>query len=191
MSASQDDSLAKCQNDHAVHSTKAGAMLQVSSVDLERVCSGAASDVADVAAVGVPPPGGGPDQLLLFVVLRAGSRLTEAALQTAFQVMRAVAPPSSADIFLWQACPSPVTSQACMRVCQEDQFPVSVSREPQPIPGWSSTFPHLLEFRCFVSIRLDLGIVARFQSCRTVWGCAGPPADCMGFHGHRRPSGRG
>ncbi len=92
--------------------------MQVSSVDLERVCSGAVLEVADAAAVGVPPPGGGPDQLLLFVVLRDGSRLTEAVLQSAFQVMRLFV--LHPHIFLWQASSLPVTSQACMHVCQED-----------------------------------------------------------------------
>lgn len=61
-------------------------VLQVSSVDLERVCSVASSEVSDAAAVAVPPPGGGPDQLVLFAVPRAGSTLSEAALLKACQV---------------------------------------------------------------------------------------------------------
>ncbi len=60
--------------------------MQVSSVDLERACCGAAPEVSDAAAVAVPPPGGGPDRLILFAVLRPGSKLSEAALRETSQV---------------------------------------------------------------------------------------------------------
>jgi acyl-coenzyme A synthetase/AMP-(fatty) acid ligase len=46
--------------------------LQVSSVDLERVCVRAVPAVHEAAAVGVPAPGGGPERLVLFVVLDKG-----------------------------------------------------------------------------------------------------------------------
>lgn len=42
--------------------------LQVSSVELERVCQKWVPQVQELAAVGVPSPGGGPDRLVLFVV---------------------------------------------------------------------------------------------------------------------------
>ena len=45
---------------------------QVSSVELERVCAEAHAAVAETAAVGVPPPHGGPERLVVFAVLRAG-----------------------------------------------------------------------------------------------------------------------
>eukprot|EP00884_Botryococcus_braunii_P002914 jgi/Botrbrau1/12623/Bobra.0169s0150.1 len=42
--------------------------IKVSSVELERVCQKWVEEVREVAAVGVPSPGGGPDRLVLFVV---------------------------------------------------------------------------------------------------------------------------
>lgn len=44
--------------------------LQVSSVEIERVCNAAHECVLETAAIGVPPPGGGPEQLLIVVVLK-------------------------------------------------------------------------------------------------------------------------
>jgi len=52
---------------------------QVSSVDLERVCARSVPAVHEVAAVGVPTPGGGPERLVLFVVLEEGATSTGAA----------------------------------------------------------------------------------------------------------------
>ena len=43
--------------------------IKVSSVELERACMAGVLGVAEVAAVACPTPGGGPDQLFLFVVL--------------------------------------------------------------------------------------------------------------------------
>lgn len=40
----------------------------MSSVELERVCVQGVPDIQEAAAVGVPSPGGGPEQLVLFVV---------------------------------------------------------------------------------------------------------------------------
>ena len=50
----------------------------MSSVDLERVCVREVSAVHEAAAVGVPTPGGGPDRLVLFVVLEQGATSTDA-----------------------------------------------------------------------------------------------------------------
>lgn len=47
------------------------AWFQVSSVELERACVEGVPDVQEAAAVGVPSPGGGPEQLLLFLVPRS------------------------------------------------------------------------------------------------------------------------
>mmetsp|Transcript_14712 Transcript_14712/g.36670 ORF Transcript_14712/g.36670 Transcript_14712/m.36670 type:complete len:810 (-) Transcript_14712:172-2601(-) len=47
--------------------------IKVSSVELERAVVERVQGVAEAAAVGVPTPGGGPEQLVLFVVLRPGS----------------------------------------------------------------------------------------------------------------------
>lgn len=43
-------------------------ILQVSAVELERACISAVPDVLEAAAVAVPEGGGGPDQLVMFVV---------------------------------------------------------------------------------------------------------------------------
>ena len=64
----------------AAAAAAAAVALQVSSVELERVVLQQVSPrLTEVAAVGVPAPGGGPDQLYMFVVAsdhhskRAGS----------------------------------------------------------------------------------------------------------------------
>lgn len=44
--------------------------IKISSVELERAVERNVADVAEVAAVGVPTPGGGPERLHLFVVLK-------------------------------------------------------------------------------------------------------------------------
>ncbi|KAK9802017.1 hypothetical protein WJX73_001758 [Symbiochloris irregularis] len=47
--------------------------IKVSSVELERACVEGTSEVMEAAAVGVPTPGGGPDKLVLFLVLQPSS----------------------------------------------------------------------------------------------------------------------
>ena len=42
--------------------------MQVSSVELERACVSAVSNILEAAAVAVPEAGGGPDKLIMFVV---------------------------------------------------------------------------------------------------------------------------
>lgn len=44
------------------------ACKQVSSVELERACVEGVPSVLEAAAVGLPGPGGGPEQLVLFLV---------------------------------------------------------------------------------------------------------------------------
>lgn len=43
---------------------------QVSSVELEKVCKESHRSVVECAAIGVPPPEGGPERLVIFVVLQ-------------------------------------------------------------------------------------------------------------------------
>ena len=50
---------------------------QVSSVELERVCNEAHASVLETAAISVPPPGGGPERLVVFVVLKDGNATVE------------------------------------------------------------------------------------------------------------------
>ena len=42
-------------------------------MDVERVCVAGSSAISEAAAIAVPPPGGGPDLLVLCLVLKVGS----------------------------------------------------------------------------------------------------------------------
>lgn len=44
--------------------------LQVSSVEIERICNAVDETVLETAAIGVPPSGGGPEQLVMAVVFK-------------------------------------------------------------------------------------------------------------------------
>jgi acyl-coenzyme A synthetase/AMP-(fatty) acid ligase len=44
--------------------------MKVSSAELEAACNAAHDTVLETAAVGVPPPGGGPEKLHVFVVFK-------------------------------------------------------------------------------------------------------------------------
>ncbi|KAE8125012.1 hypothetical protein FH972_019850 [Carpinus fangiana] len=44
--------------------------IKVSSVEIERICNGVDNRVLETAAIGVPPPGGGPEQLVVAVVFK-------------------------------------------------------------------------------------------------------------------------
>ncbi|XP_062158336.1 probable acyl-activating enzyme 17, peroxisomal [Alnus glutinosa] len=44
--------------------------IKVSSVEIERICNGVDNIVLETAAIGVPPPGGGPEQLVVAVVFK-------------------------------------------------------------------------------------------------------------------------
>ncbi|GMY15415.1 probable acyl-activating enzyme 17, peroxisomal [Fagus crenata] len=44
--------------------------IKVSSVEIERICNAADNNVLETAAIGVPPPGGGPEQLVIAVVFK-------------------------------------------------------------------------------------------------------------------------
>lgn len=46
--------------------------MQTSSVEIERVCDQADRSILETAAVSVAPPDGGPEQLVIFVVLKKG-----------------------------------------------------------------------------------------------------------------------
>lgn len=47
--------------------------MQTSSVEIERVCDRAERNVVETAAISVAPVNGGPEQLVIFVVLKKGS----------------------------------------------------------------------------------------------------------------------
>lgn len=44
--------------------------IKVSSVEIERICNSVDSNILETAAVGVPPPGGGPERLVIAVVFK-------------------------------------------------------------------------------------------------------------------------
>ncbi|GLU20288.1 hypothetical protein SLE2022_364960 [Rubroshorea leprosula] len=50
--------------------------IKVSSIEIERICNGADSSVLETAAIGVPPPDGGPEQLVIAVVFRDSDQST-------------------------------------------------------------------------------------------------------------------
>lgn len=50
---------------------------KVSSVEIERICNEVSDSVLETAAIGVPPPGGGPEQLAIAVVIKDSNSLKE------------------------------------------------------------------------------------------------------------------
>lgn len=52
--------------------------MQTSSIEIERVCDGADDSILETAAVSVAPINGGPEQLVLYVVLKSGCNSAEA-----------------------------------------------------------------------------------------------------------------
>ncbi|KAI9072754.1 hypothetical protein K1719_045288 [Acacia pycnantha] len=49
--------------------------IKVSSVEIERICNGVDSNILETAAIGVPPAGGGPEQLVIAVVFKNPNKL--------------------------------------------------------------------------------------------------------------------
>ncbi|KAF6169027.1 hypothetical protein GIB67_038524 [Kingdonia uniflora] len=47
--------------------------IKVSSIEIERICNAVGQNVLETAAIGVPPVGGGPEQLLIAVVFKNSS----------------------------------------------------------------------------------------------------------------------
>ncbi len=58
--------------------------IKTSSAELERACNGV-EGVLETAAIAVPPPGGGPDTLIVYAVLERGAERDPASLRSAFQ----------------------------------------------------------------------------------------------------------
>lgn len=44
--------------------------MQVSSVEIERICNTVDNSILETAAIGVPPQGGGPERLVIAVVFK-------------------------------------------------------------------------------------------------------------------------
>ncbi|KAK9169354.1 hypothetical protein Syun_001494 [Stephania yunnanensis] len=61
--------------------------IKTSSVEIERVCDSCAEDVLETAAIGIPPVNGGPEQLVIFVVLKKQNSHSEPEkLKTKFSI---------------------------------------------------------------------------------------------------------
>lgn len=58
--------------------------IKVSSVEIERICNAAHRNVLETAAIGVPPAGGGPEQLLIVVVFQGSCDTTTEELKRNF-----------------------------------------------------------------------------------------------------------
>ncbi|PSR95738.1 Acyl-activating enzyme 17, peroxisomal like [Actinidia chinensis var. chinensis] len=51
--------------------------IKVSSVEIERICNATDTSILETAAIGVPPPGGGPERLVIAVVFKDSSDSTQ------------------------------------------------------------------------------------------------------------------
>nr|GME08064.1 probable acyl-activating enzyme 18, peroxisomal isoform X1 [Ipomoea batatas] len=58
--------------------------IKTSSVEIERVCNLADNNVVETAAVSASPANGGPEQLVIFVVLKEGFKIAPEELKTKF-----------------------------------------------------------------------------------------------------------
>lgn len=58
--------------------------MQTSSVEIERVCDRADESISETAAISVAPENGGPEQLVIFVVLKKGFNAEPGKLKTIF-----------------------------------------------------------------------------------------------------------
>uniref|UniRef100_A0A2P2KE86 Uncharacterized protein MANES_03G087900 n=1 Tax=Rhizophora mucronata TaxID=61149 RepID=A0A2P2KE86_RHIMU len=58
--------------------------MQTSSIEIERVCDQADESIMETAAVSVAPAGGGPELLIIFVVLKKGLTAEPVSLKMKF-----------------------------------------------------------------------------------------------------------
>jgi len=58
--------------------------MQTSSVEIERVCDRADEGILETAAISVAPAHGGPEQLIIFVVLKKGYNSNAESLKRKF-----------------------------------------------------------------------------------------------------------
>ena len=64
-------------------------ILQTSVIEIERVCNRAHDQISETVAIGIPSPGGGPEQLAIVAVLKNGPEISmdtlKASLSKAIQ----------------------------------------------------------------------------------------------------------
>ncbi|KAF6155236.1 hypothetical protein GIB67_019762 [Kingdonia uniflora] len=58
--------------------------MQTSAVEIERVCDGADESIVETAAISIAPVNGGPEELVILVVLKEGLRCKPDQLKTKF-----------------------------------------------------------------------------------------------------------
>lgn len=107
--------------------------IKTSAVEIERVCSKASEHIIETAAIAVPPEGGGPDQLVMFVVLAdtAGPSLTADYLKKAFtKALQAGLNPyfKVAVVMVIAELPRTATNKVLRRVLRSQAIDVLKSR---------------------------------------------------------------
>jgi len=60
------------------------SFFQASAIEIEQVCNKAHDSVQETAAIAVQPPGGGPEELVIAVVLKPGCKTSSQELQKNF-----------------------------------------------------------------------------------------------------------
>ena len=95
--------------------------LQVSSVELERVCNEAHDDVLETAAISVPPPGGGPERLVVFAVLRNGTADAAELRRTIGSALKSRLNPlfKLEAVFVVESLPRTATNKVMRRVLRD------------------------------------------------------------------------
>jgi len=97
--------------------------IKTSSVELERVCSASHPAILETAAVSAPPPGGGPEALVVYVVLREGQSPSAAELQKSMSTaIKTKMNPlfKLREVKVWKALPRTATNKVMRRVLRED-----------------------------------------------------------------------
>ncbi|GAB4821930.1 hypothetical protein N2152v2_008976 [Parachlorella kessleri] len=100
--------------------------IKVSSVELERACVENVADVVEAAAVACPTPGGGPEQLFLFLVVRPGCQQDPQALRQQCQaaISRKLNPLFKVEkVLLRGSLPRTATNKVMRRLLRDELMP--------------------------------------------------------------------
>ncbi|EIE19718.1 acetyl-CoA synthetase-like protein, partial [Coccomyxa subellipsoidea C-169] len=97
--------------------------LDVSSVELERACMESVPSIIEAAAVSVPAPGGGPEQLVLFLVPRGKRESTDAVKRQCQAAIRSkLNPLFKVERVLWRDSLPRTASNKVMRRLLRDEL---------------------------------------------------------------------
>ncbi|MBD2067204.1 AMP-binding protein [Leptolyngbya sp. FACHB-671] len=102
--------------------------IKVSSAEIERVLN-QLEEIQETAAIAVSPPAGGPSQLVIYAVVRLGTELTSAALQT--QCRQAIAQQLNPlfkvrDLVIVESLPRTASQKVLRRVLREHYNTIAV-----------------------------------------------------------------